>query len=137
MRPIREFWAKLRGREQIVATGALVVVAGWILGLVTGYGIGVGTMPLVGAVAILGIYWLKYAPSQTVNWPAPIPAIVLGISAIVAILAVVNLLQWMTLAGALAGLFGAVVLALIVIAIGAGLMAYGAWQEYQASKPAG
>jgi hypothetical protein len=136
MEPLRENWAKLNPRERMAATGALVVVAAWIVGLVGRFGIGTGSIPLLAAVAVLVIYYLQYSPSQEINWPAPVPTLVLGISAVAALLAIVSAIEWLGIMGVLGGFFAASILSVIATAVGAGLMAYGAWQEYQATKQA-
>ena len=134
MPQIQEVWNKLNPRERLTAIGALVVGLGWIIGLAGSFGLGGNTIALVGAIVVLVILFLKYSPNQSVTWPAPIPTIVLAISAIVALLALIGLLQWLSLGGL--SYFGAAIIAAIVTAVGAALMAWGAWQEYQVTKPA-
>jgi hypothetical protein len=130
-------WGKLNANERLAATGAVVVLIAWLVGIVTGYGFGVGTIPLLAAIGLLVVYYLKYAPNQTVNWPMPIPTIALGISAIAALLAILTLLQWIGFLGTFAGFFAGVLLSIVVSAVGTGLMAYGTWKEYQeTAKPA-
>jgi hypothetical protein len=131
---VQEVWNKLNPRERLTAIGALVVGLGWIIGLAGSFGLGGNTIALVGAIVVLVILFLKYSPNQSVTWPAPIPTIVLAISAIVALLALIGLLQWLSLGGL--SYFGAAIIAAIVTAVGAALMAWGAWQEYQVTKPA-
>lgn len=139
MAQVQELWGKLNAQERQVATGALVILGAWLVGILTGTGFGIGSLPLVGALAVLAIYYLKYAPNQqSINWPAPIPTLVLVISAVVglfALLALVSALSWLGLA---AGLFGGFLLgafvATLAVAAGGALMAWGAWQEYQAQK---
>lgn len=129
---VQEIWAKFNANERLVGIGAVVVIASWLVGLVSAFGFGVGTLPLLGAVAVLAIYWLKYSPNQNVNWPAPIPLLVLGISGVVAVLAVLNVLPWLTALGFMTSFFGLATLAVVATAVGAVIMAWGAWQEYQA-----
>lgn len=131
---IQEIWNKFNSRERLTAIGALVVVLGWIISLVQAFGFGGDTIALVGAIVVLVILWLKYSPNQNITWPAPVPLIILGISAIVALLALIDLLRWLSLGGF--GSFGAAILASIVTAVGAVLMVWGAWQEYQLTTPA-
>jgi hypothetical protein len=122
---ISEFWKKLNKNEKMVMYGAILVVVGFILSLGS-FG-GYGSYDLVAAIAVTVIYWLKYSPSK-ITWPAPVATIVLaiaGIGGLVAVLALVGLL------GLLAYL-GLYTIAIVVNAIGAGLMAYFAWREYQA-----
>jgi hypothetical protein len=87
----------------------------------------------------LVIYYLKYAPNQSINWPAPIPTIVLvitGISAIFAVLGLLGLLSVLSLVGAFGGFFVGYILAGLANAVGSGMMALGAWREYQAMPKA-
>lgn len=127
-----EFYNKLNAAERLVAIGAVIVIISWIVGLAGGFGFGANTLALLGAIAVLAIYFLKYSPSQSVNWPAPIPLIVLGISAVVALVAVVGALPALSLLSGLGGFFAIAILALIGTAVGGVIMAWGAWQEYQA-----
>jgi hypothetical protein len=128
-----QIWDKFNPRERLTAIGAGLVILGFIVSI-AGYGIGAGTISLLGAIAVLAIFYLKYAPNQNINWPVPVPLLVLGISGIVAILAALDVLTSLRFLGLLG--VGIGVLALILEAVGAGLMAWGAWQEYQIEKPA-
>jgi hypothetical protein len=134
---VQEVWNKLNARERLTAIGALLVVLGWIVGLAGSFGLGGSTIALIGAIAVLAIFFLKYSPNQSITWPAPIPLIVLGISAIVALLAVLALLPILQLMG-LGGFsfFGVAIIAAILTAVGGVLMVWGAWQEYSLTKPA-
>ncbi len=126
---IQEMWRKLTANERMAATGAIVVIVAWLVDMVVGFGFGAGTITLLGALALLIIYYLKYAPNQSMTWPMPIPTIALGISAIVAILALLGLL-----AGLGIGLFfygGLYLIAEIGIVVGAVMMVLGTWREYQ------
>ena len=135
MPQVQEVWNKLNPRERLTAIGALVVALGWIIGLAGSFGLGGNTIALLGAIAVLVIFFLKYSPSQNITWPAPIPLINLAISAIVALLALLGLVQWLQLAG-FGSFLGAAIIAAIVTAVGAALMIWGSWQEYQLTKPA-
>jgi len=132
---VQEVWNKLNPRERLTAIGALVVALGWIIGLAGSFGLGGNTIALLGAIAVLVILFLKYSPNQNITWPAPVPLINLGISAIVALLALLGLVQWLQLAG-FGSFLGAAIIAAIVTAVGAALMIWGSWQEYQLTKPA-
>lgn len=137
MPQVQEVWNKLNPRERLTATGALLVVLGWIIGLAGSFGLGGSTIALVGAIAVLVILFLKYSPNQSITWPAPIPQIVLvvsGIVALLALLALLPILQLMGLGGL--GFFGAALIAAVLTAVGGVIMAWGAWQEYQLTKPA-
>lgn len=133
MPQVQEVWNKLNPRERLTATGALVVALSWIVSL-AGYGVSAGTISLLGAIAVLAVLYLKYNPNQSVTWPAPIPTIVLAISGVVALLAAIDVLTSLRYLGLFG--FGVGIVALILEAVGAALMAWGAWQEYQLTKPA-
>ena len=126
-----QIWAKFNKNERNVAFGAAIVLVAWVIGLVGTYGYGIGFLSALGAVAVLVIYYLKYAPNQNITWPAPIPTIVLAISGIIAIVAVLSLIQILGVLS-FAGLGGLYIVALLGVTAGAVLMAFGAWQEYQA-----
>lgn len=129
MTQVQEMWARLNANERLAATGAVVVLVAWLVGVVTGYGFGVGSIPLLAAIALIVIYYLKYDPTRAINWPAPIPTIAVAVSGVAALLAVLGVLEWLSY-----GFFfrsGAFVAAL-ASAVGTGIMAYGTWKEYQA-----
>lgn len=120
------FYNKLNANERLVAIGAAIVIISWLVSLTSTFGFGVGSVPLIGAIAVLVIYYLKYSPTQSITWPMPVQTIVLVISAIAALLALIGALPGLS---SIASLYG---IALIGTVVGAGLMAWGAWQEYQA-----
>ena len=125
-------WEKLNPRERLEAIGAGLIVLSFLFSIAS-YGVGSGTIALLGAIAVAAILYLKYAPNQKINWPAAPSLLIMGISAIVALLVLLDVLTSLRYLG----LFGAVaVLALLCEAAGAALMAWGAWQEYQIEKPA-
>lgn len=126
------FWNKLNANERLAGIGAIVVIVGFIVSLLGSYGFGANTLVLLGAIAVLAIYYLKYSPTQTMTWPAPIPTIVLAISAIAALLAILGALPALGLLGGL-GLYS---LGAILTVVGAVIMVWGAWQEYQAMPKA-
>jgi hypothetical protein len=133
---VQQFWQKLNANERMVVMGAIVVLVGWLAGAIFGGGIG-ASWSFVGAIVVVAIYWLKYAPNQSISWPAPIPTIVLvitGIAAIFSLLGLVTLLSFF--GGIFFGFFLGYVIGLVVNAIGAGMMALGAWREYQAMPKA-
>ena len=132
MANVQEVWNKLNPRERLTAIGAGVILLAWVISLVD-YGFGTSTLALLGAIAVLVIFYLKYTPSQSVSWPAPIPTLILGISGVVALLAVIDVLRILGLLRFGLGLYA---ITIIIGAVGAGLMAWGAWQEYQLTKPA-
>jgi hypothetical protein len=127
---ITQFWNKLNANEKLVMYGVIAVVIAFLVGVVAGgYFGGTGSFGLVGAIAIGVIYWLKYSPNK-INWPAPVQTIVLVIAAIDLVFALLSLLSWLGAIGFIG--IGLLMLAVIINAIGCGLMAYGAWKEYQA-----
>jgi hypothetical protein len=128
MPTITAFWNKLNANEKLVGYGIIVILVSWLVGLVTGGGFG-SSWAFVAAVAVAIIYWLKYAPNQSITWPAPIQTIVLviaGIAALLSILGLLGLLSFLSFLGI------GYLIAVLGNAVGAGLMAYGAWMEYQA-----
>ena len=122
---LQAFWNKLNANEKLVMYGAGLAVIAFLLGTVGG-GFGSGGGDLIAAILVAVIYWLKYSPNK-INWPAPVQTIVLIIAGIAAIFALLALLAWVGFFGF--GLYG---IAILVNAVGCGLMAYGAWKDYQA-----
>lgn len=131
MAQIQAVWNKLNPRERLTAMGAGLVVLAWIVGLVT-RGFGVGSLGLVGALAVLAVLYLKYTNS-TINWPIAVPLITLAISGLIALFAVLTLIDYL---GFLDVIGITALLALGIYVAGALLMAWGSWQEYQVEKPA-
>lgn len=127
----QQFMAKLNANEKYVIYGAIVVVVAAIVGALGSAGyLGSGSGDLAAAVAIVVIYWLKYQPNP-INWPAPPQTIVLVIAAVSAFFAVMTVLFWFSAIGI--SLYS---LAVVLNAIGCGMMAYYAWLEYQAMPKA-
>ena len=126
---IQAFWNKLNANEKLVMYGAAIAVVAFLVGVASG-GFGTGTLDLVAAIAIAVIYWLKYSPNK-MTWPAPVQTIVLAIAGIAALFAILALVGWIGFLGF--GLYG---IAIILNAVGCGVMAYGAWKEYQAMPKA-
>jgi hypothetical protein len=122
---LTQFWNKLNANEKLVMYGAALVVVAFLIGAVGG-GFGSASGDLIAAIIVAVIYWLKYSPNQ-INWPAPVQTIVLVVAGIAAIFALLGLLTWLGFLGF--GLYG---IGLLVNAVGCGVMAYGAWKEYQA-----
>lgn len=122
------FFNKLNANERLVTIGAVIVIISFLIGMVAAYGIGAGSIPLVGALAVLVIYFLKYSPTQSMTWPMPVQTIVLAISAISVVLAIIGVLPVL----GLLGLLGIGVLAGLGTLVGSAIMAWGSWQDYQA-----
>src|SRR4026209_2227696 len=117
-------WAKLNANEKLVGYGAIIVLIAWLVGLVGGAGFGYG---VITAIVVLVIYWLKYAPNQNINWPMPVPTLVLVITGISAVLTVLTFLPVLSL-----GLFyygGIWMVALPGGIVGVLVMAWGALRD--------
>jgi hypothetical protein len=124
---VQEFWKKLNANEKMVMYGAGLIIVAFLISLVDRYGYGgYGTYDVVGAIVVGVLYWLKYAPNQSIKWPAPIQTIVLVISGIAAIFALLTLLVVLAIVGSLTGIVA------IVNAVGCVMMAWFAYKEYQA-----
>ena len=135
---MQEVWNKFNPRERLTAIGAGIVILAWLVGLVGSYGFGSSIVALLGAIAVLVILYLKYAPNQSITWPAPIPLIVLVIAAIVALLALLGLIQGLQIFGVGLGSFlGLYLVSIVLNVIGAAVMTWGAWQEYQLTQSTG
>jgi hypothetical protein len=130
MPQLQAFWNRLNANEKLVGYGIIVVLVSWLIGLIGGVGFGGGA--IVPAIIVGVIYWLKYNSKTPIAWPIPVQTLVLIITAIEAILAVLSLLGLLSF-GFLFGAF--YTLALIGNAVGAGIMVYGAWKEYQSMAP--
>ena len=122
---ISEWWKKLNANEKLVMYGAALVVVAFLVGTAGG-GFGTASGDLIAAIVVGVIYWLKYSPNK-ITWPLPVQTLVLAIAGISALFALLALLGWIGFLGF--GLFG---IAILINAVGCGIMAYGAWKEYQA-----
>ncbi len=123
---IQEMWNKLNANERMAAQGGVVVIVGWLLGLILNrFGFGADGFALIGAIVLFVLYYLKYAPNQTMTWPAPIQTIALVVSALVALSALVSVVT--------VGIFlGLGIIGAIVTLVGAAMMLLGTWNDYQA-----
>jgi hypothetical protein len=123
------FFNKLNANERLAAIGAAIIIISWIVGLVGSYGIGSSVIALLGAIAVLVIYYIKYSPTQSMTWPMPVQTIVLGIAAVSALLALLGALPLL----GLLSFYGVLAIAAAIgTIVGAVIMAWGAWQDYQA-----
>ena len=127
-------WQQFNPRERLMAIGAGLVVLAFIVSIVT-FGIGANTLAVILAIAALAVLYLKYAPNMKINWPASPSLILMALSGAVAIIVLLDLLRYLSLLG-FAAYFGGLIVALVLEVVGAALMAWGAWQEYQIDKPA-
>ena len=135
MAQVQEIWKKFNPRERLSAIGAGLIILAWIVGIFT-YGAGASTIALLGAIAVLAILYIKYTPTMNVTWPAPVSLLILGISGIVALLEVVDLLRVLPYLGLVGYFGGGIIVSLLLAVAGAIVMVWGAWQEYQIVKPA-
>lgn len=132
MPQVQEVWNKLNPRERLTAIGAGLVLLAWLVGIVA-RGFGVSSIGLLGAIAVIVVLFLKYAPNMNITWPIPVPLITLGISAIVALFAVLTLVDWL---GYIELLGATAIISFALYVIGAVIMLWGSFQEYQVEKPA-
>jgi hypothetical protein len=116
---------RLAAGERVTAIGAIVVVISGLLAMVSGFGMAI--IPVLGAIAALVVLYLNRSSTQAVSWPAPVPLVLLGISAVTAVLAVVLVMPFLSVLA----FFGIGMLALIALVIGSLVMIAGSWQEYQ------
>jgi hypothetical protein len=134
---VQEIWAKFNANERLVGIGALVIIVSWIVGLVGSYGLGTNILALLGAIAVLVVLYLKYSPTSNVTWPAPVPVILLAITGVVGVVELLGLLQLLSILGALSlfgGIFALYLLAAIGTIVGAAIMLWGSYQEWNVSK---
>ena len=138
---LQQLWSTLNTRERQTAIGAGLIVLSWLLGIVLSRGFfgfaGAGSLGLLGAIAVLVVIYLKHAPGTKVTMPAPYATILLGIAVVVAVLALLQGLQLLSVLGLLAAYGGGSSIVVLLVAwAGAGLMVWGAYQEWQAGKSA-
>ena len=160
---LNEILAKINPREKLIGIGAIVFVVGWLVGFLlasvsyAGFtagnvwnssgGTGIGFVGLLAAIAAVVVIYLKYAPNMKITWPAPIPVILLGIAGVAAVIALY--LLWNNFSNSqdwnkLASLAGAAYpswpitdyIAVAGVVVGAGIMVWGAYQEWTLSKTA-
>jgi amino acid transporter len=150
---LNEIIAKLTQNEKLIGIGAAVVAVAWVLGVIitdSWYSASgaqtMGMIAVVAAVAAVVVLYLKYAPNQNITWPAPLTVIFLGIAAVAGVVALIGLLQAFTYdpfkgLGGLASQYGVgkpvtIYLAAGGVAVGAGLMVYAAYMDWNAAKTA-
>lgn len=133
MAQVQEVWNKLNPRERFTTFGVGMVVVGFLLSVLD-YSAGGTTLSLLAALAVLVVLYLKYSPNSSVNWPAPVPTIVLGLSVVALIAAALEVLRWVSFI--LNNLLGLWSFGTIIILVGTIVMVWQSWLEYQAAQPA-
>lgn len=133
MAQVQEVWNKLNPRERFTTFGVGMVVVGFLLSVLD-YSAGGTTLSLLAALAVLVVFYLKYSPNSNVNWPAPVPTIVLGLSVVALIAAALEVLRWISFI--LNNLIGLWSFGTIIILVGTIVMVWQSWLEYQAAQPA-
>ena len=133
MAQVQEVWNKLNPRERFTTFGVGVVVVGFLLSVLD-YSAGGTTLSLLAALGVLVVFYIKYSPTANVNWPAPVPTIVLGLSAVALVAAALEVLRWVSFI--LNNLFGLWSFGTIIILVGTIVMVWQSWLEYQAAQPA-
>jgi hypothetical protein len=133
---LQQIWAKFNANERLVAIGSGVVLLGWLIGVISpgGLGIGVAILGVLGAVAALVILYLKYAPNTNVTWPAPIPVLLFGIGIVAIGVGAILLLQLLPYLGFISQYLGSWILPFVVYLVGAALMAWGGYKEWAATR---
>ena len=131
---VQQIWAKFTANERLTAIGAALVILGAIVSG-AGRGLGTGSLGLIASIAVLVILYLKYAPNTNITWPLPVGQIIIGLSAVVAVVALLNLIDLLGYISIIAQYGGATtVVGLALYFIGAGLLGWSAYKEWTASK---
>jgi hypothetical protein len=133
MAQVQEVWNRLNPRERFTTFGVGLVVVGFLLSVLD-YSAGGTTLSLLAALGVLVVFYIKYSPNSNVNWPAPVPTIVLGLSVVALIAAALEFLRWISFI--LNNLFGLYSFGTIIILVGTIVMVWQSWIEYQAAQPA-
>jgi hypothetical protein len=112
-------------------------------------GSGIGFLGVIGAIAAIVVIYLRHAPTMNITWPAPVEIIQLAIAGVVALVALdllwnnfTNSQNWNNAFGGLGAIGAANIpgwpitdyIAVLGVVVGAGVMVYGAYLEYSASK---
>ena len=150
---LNEILAKLTQNEKMIGIGAVVVAVAWVLGVIitdSWYSASgaqtMGLIAVVAAVAAVVVLYLKYAPNTNITWPAPVPVVLLVIAVIAGVLALIGLFQAFTYdpfkgLGGVLGTYAVskpitIYLAAGGVAVGAGLMCYAAYMDWNKTKVA-
>ncbi len=151
---LNEILAKLNQNEKLIGLGAVIAVVGWLFGLLITDrwydAVGaqtLGLLAVLAAIAALVVLYLKYAPNSNVAWPLPVSLLFLILGAVVAVIALIGLLQAFTYdpCHGYCNLLGTgykidkpitLYVAVLGVLVGGALMAYAAYMEWVAAgKP--
>ena len=158
---LNEIMAKITARERMIGIGAIVLAVAWIFGLIFAtknycvtfagqtacsgsqnyftheHGSDLGLLALVAAIAGIVVIYLKYAPNMKINWPAPLPVIMLAIGGVaVAASALMLLLAFLDAKDAFDVVPITMWIAMIAMVVGGALMAWPAYQDWNETKVA-
>ena len=153
---LNEILAKLDRNEKLIGAGAVVFLVAWLFGIILASwsygsppysfsenvfsasgGTGLGILGVLGAVAAIAVIYLKYAPNMKINWPAPLPVIMLAIGGVaVAASALMLLLAFLDAKDAFDVVPITMWIAMIAMVVGGALMAWPAYQDWNETKVA-
>ena len=156
---VNEILAKLNAHEKMFGAGAIVIVVGWLVGLILAskdycvsylgqnvcsgsinfftheHGADLGLVALLAAIVGIVLLYLKYAPNTNIAWPAPLPVIMFGVGVVAlacaALVLILGFLDAKDVLGELPIFFWVADIALVV---GGALMAYPAYLDWNATR---
>jgi len=156
---LNQIMAKLTAHEKMYGAGAIVLVVGWLVGLILAsqnycasyagqsvcsgsfnwftheHGMDLGLIALLAAIAGIVLLYLKYAPNTNITWPAPLPVIMLGVGGVAFVCAALTLLLgFLDAKDVLDSARFMWYVADIALVAGGALMAYPAYLDYQTIK---
>ena len=148
---MNEILAKLSQNEKIYGLGAIVASVAWLVGLLitdSWYSASgaqtTGMLAVVAAVIAIVVLYLKNAPGQNITWPMPVSQILLGLAAIVGVLALIGLLQAFTfdpckglcdlIPGYSNGKPVTLYIVVLGVVVGGAMMCYAAYMDWTAAK---
>jgi predicted metal-binding membrane protein len=137
-KPVNDIMTKINANERMVGLGAIIVIIASLFGIFTLYFGGFFGLPC--AVIALVVIFLKYSPNTKIDWPIPVPLILVILGGLATLSAafgmLFGLLELLTIFA-----FGANVIWLFLhfilsaaVLVGAGMMFFGGYKEYQ-TKP--
>jgi hypothetical protein len=137
-KPVNDIMAKINANERMVGLGAIIVIVASLFGIFTLYFGGFFGLPC--AVIALVVIFLKYSPNTKIDWPIPVPLILVILGGLATLSAAFGMLFGLLDLAFIA--FGANVIWLFLhfilsaaVLVGAGMMFFGGYKEYQ-TKPA-